>query len=232
MDDIKIDYFEDGRDIEYNFLTDEEFICIQKLKKAVDLDDMEPLYVAGEPNPKGSFPGSVAHSLHGIGRNLEASSTSGPHDPHRSLISRDSQAFSHSPPLHVLCMSSEANKLSGSSNRKPNSSRSSTTTTMLKIKKKLSVGKFKKKSFRMVVGTYVEIGAIPDLLGKIIVDWFCGKFVSSSSLKDCLDVNWTRLLRYGQEFHTLAHGWIIFKLKNKEDLSNIFGRVWVGGPQV
>jgi hypothetical protein len=52
MDDVEIDYNEDGRDIEYIFLTDEEFIYIQKLKRAVDLDDMEPLDVAGEPNPK------------------------------------------------------------------------------------------------------------------------------------------------------------------------------------
>jgi hypothetical protein len=82
----------------------------------------------------------------------------------------------------------------------------------------------------MVVGDDVEVGAIPDLLGKMMVEHFIGKVVSPTSLKGWLEEKWVQLLGYFPTYHMLARGWISFQFKRRKDLETIFNKDWGWGP--
>jgi hypothetical protein len=43
MDDVDVDFTEDEKGREDIFPSDEDFICIHRLKKVVDLEDLTPL---------------------------------------------------------------------------------------------------------------------------------------------------------------------------------------------
>jgi hypothetical protein len=78
----------------------------------------------------------------------------------------------------------------------------------------------------MVVGRDMEIGDVPKLLGQATVGRFCGKIVSAPALISSLDDNWSKVLGYRLEFHTLARDCICFKFHTKEDLALIFESSW------
>jgi hypothetical protein len=56
----------------------------------------------------------------------------------------------------------------------------------------------------MVFGADVDIDEILDLLGREVVGRFYGKIVSTTSLHKWMDANWSSLLGYQPEYHTLA----------------------------
>jgi len=78
----------------------------------------------------------------------------------------------------------------------------------------------------MVVGADVLIGEILKLMGSMTIDRFCGKTMCPKSLVKWLDEKWMDVLGYKPSFNTLTRGWISFKFRTKEDLEEIFRRMW------
>jgi hypothetical protein len=104
------------------------------------------------------------------------------------LGSGGSLVGSHSSPLHATLSSSEE-ELKPSSNAQSISVKERGTSSVQKSKK-LKCWKVRKERWKMVVGDDVEIGAIPNLLGRTTVGWFYGKIISPLALKSWLDENW------------------------------------------
>jgi hypothetical protein len=87
-----------------------------------------------------------------------------------------------------------------------------------------------KEKKRMVVGQDVGLGKLPHLLGRTLVGRFCGKNVSTSSLREWIDKNWFESLGYCPIFHLLARGWICYIFKSSEDMQVILSKSWAWGP--
>jgi len=77
----------------------------------------------------------------------------------------------------------------------------------------------------VVVGEDVAMSDIPSLLGRTVVARFNRKIVKASSLATWLDTNWSTMLGYWRDFHTLSRTWIVFRFGSKEDLEKIINRV-------
>lgn len=96
----------------------------------------------------------------------------------------------------------------------------------VKIKKRHRVVKSQGGGVALVVGENFRLEQILDLNEKTLVGKYLGKRVSMEQLNLWIQQTWLPLLGNFLSFHILAHGWLGFLFRTKEETMSIPNGSW------
>lgn len=211
MDGTNLDYGVEFLNEEDVFVSDVEFVRMQRLKATSDQVNLGPL------DPSKSLDPEVLLRVQGTISD--------------KVLEKDLQGLKANEALHAsLHGGSTLLKINYVGSKGEEAIETSPSCRKLKVSTTGKCWKVRKEGRQMVVGDDIGIGNIAQMAGKTVVGCFCEKVASPSPIKKWLEDNWNLVLGYTPIFHTLVRGWISFEFNTHEDMMEIFNRSWGWGP--